>query len=122
MLGNIERQLDVEDLDARLDNMTKRQNCGTPVCPGLNYPPTCDIARGDQRCLVHYHFPMTLGEVVKVAQEAKYAEKLELEETRAKQEAAEVVEKTKLPEFKPDWRFWTGVSAAGLGLFLYRSR
>jgi hypothetical protein len=121
VLGNIEHQLDVEDLDARLDNMTKRQNCGTPVCPGLNYPPTCDIARSGQRCLVPYHFPMTLGEVVVVAQEAKYEEKLALEEEKRSDEEA-AVKKEKLPEFSPDWRFWAGVSAAGIGLFLYRSR
>lgn len=121
MAGNIERQLDLEDLDARLDNITKRQNCGTPVCPGLNYPPTCDVARSGQRCLVPYHYPMKLGEILEVADVSDYATKLALEEKKQKEEEGEV-KREPLPTFRPDWRFWSGVSLAGLGLFLHRSR
>lgn len=122
MLGSLEKQLDLSDLDLRLGNLSKRQNCGTPVCPGLNYLPSCDVAASGQKCLVAYHYPMNLGEILEVAESAKYEETLKFSDPEALQEETETVKKEKLPEFSPDWRFWSGISLAGLGLFLYRKR
>lgn len=113
-------ELQLADLSARLDNLEVRSQKGTPVAPGTKYPSTCseNLLAENSRCLVDYHYPMSFEETVEVANKADFAP----EDDSFSIESSEGVKKTPLPPFQPDWRFWTGVTLSGLGLFFYRNR
>lgn len=112
-------EVNVAEIDARLDNLTRKSQCENVVCPGLLVPALCD-GRAHDRCLVPYHYPMTLDEVAEVAERADYARRVE--EADMAIAAQEEAEEVPTAPFRPDWRFWTGVTLSGLGLFLYRNR
>ena len=113
-------ELQLADLSARVDNLEVRSRSGTPVAEGTKYPSTCSaaIVSENSRCLVDYYYPMSFEETVAVAEEANY-EKGDAFLAASQDGGAP---KAPLPAFQPDWRFWTGVTLSGLGLFLYRNR
>lgn len=124
MVSRFEReQLRIDEVDRFLDNQTLRNQCNSPVCATLKVQNVCQTP-SERDCLVPYGYGMTLAETYKVAQQAKFdtrmAAQAEYRTSDAFDEA--VPEKEVLPPFKPDWRFWSGVTLAGVGLFLHRSR
>lgn len=114
-------ELQLADLSARLDNLAIRSREGTPVARGTKYPSTCSktLVAGSSRCLVDYHYPMSFEETLEVAEKADFAPEDDDSISIASSDGAE---KKPLPSFQPDWRFWTGVTLSGLGLFFYRNR
>lgn len=122
MAGVVE--LELRDIDSRLDNVEIRSRCNSPVCEGMKIPSTCSdkLLAENTRCLVNYHYPMTFEETVQVAEEADYSRKISEAEAATQAAAEEEAQKVPLAPFRPDWRFWTGVTLSGLGLFFYRNR
>ena len=126
MADSLQREFDRSDIDRKLNNQQLRNGCDV-VCDRLKIRDVCQTS-SQRDCLVQYPYGLTLGETYDVALQSGFAERLEkaLEsETRggALQEATEAEEgPAPLPPFKPDWRFWGGVTLAGVGLFLHRNR
>lgn len=140
-------QLKISQIDTRLDNLTKKQSYGLPVTPGLLVPELCKQYDTDT-CLVEYRYPLTLAETAQVARAADFEQRVsqsgivvgrqqskEARLSQASSEAAasaraarqrqmehEAQQEVPLAPFRPDWRFWTGITLSGLGLFLYRNR
>lgn len=119
------RDISKLDIDARLSNLEVRSRCGgDPVCPGMSIPDFCDetLKSTESRCLVRYHYPMSVAEVAAVAEEADYVSQMEESDRVAAAAAREFEKQQPKAPFKPDWRFWTGITLSGVGLFLYRNR
>lgn len=123
MAESLERALQVDQLERFMKNQVLRNQCESVVCDKLLVQDVCSSA-SQKDCLVPYGYGMTLDEVYRVAKQAQFEERLATRSDEATRfdGAIEVVEEPKLPPFKPDWRFWSGVTLAGVGLFLHRSR
>lgn len=123
MASSAERLL-LSRVDSFLDNQTLRNQCTSTVCQTLKVPDVCSTAT-QQNCLVLYGFGMSLAETYQVAVQADFETRMQ---QQAQHRASDVFDEA-IPEkepppppFKPDWRFWGGVTLAGVGLFLHRSR
>jgi len=139
-------QLNISLVNQRQDNLSKQKLCHLPVCDRLQVVPLCSQLQ-TPICLIEYPYPSTLVETAQVAKEADFERrvaesgivvgKTQSQESRLSQASAEAAAsaraarkaelefenpKPKLAPFRPDWRFWTGVTLSGLGLFLYRNR
>lgn len=128
MASSLDRELDYAGVDRKLNNLQLRIGCDL-VCNKLRIRDVCSTST-QQDCLVEYPYGLTLGETYKVAMQAKFAERLQVAKQEGSSEltksgsamAEAVADPEPLPPFKPDWRFWSGITLAGLGLFLHRSR
>lgn len=137
----------ISQLSISLERLAQKDLCHLPVCDKLQVVPLCSQLETDT-CLIEYPYPMTLGETAQVAREADFERRVaesgivvgkqQSQESRLSQASVEAAaaaraarqrelefeaqKAQKLAPFQPDWRFWTGVTLSGLGLFLHRNR
>lgn len=100
------------------------QHCLTQrggVCHGLKVPTLCSQFETPE-CLVDYPYPPTPGTIgLSAEKQALIKQEVAEDAIERREERADELGGFYL-HIRPDWRFWMGVSLAGVGLYLYRRK